>query len=43
MPTFIFGFVAGAYWMQTQAALPSHAGAMLAVEPGAACPRLPEM
>src|SRR5450830_784525 len=31
MPTFILGFVAGAYWLQTQAALPNHAGTALAV------------
>ncbi|MBB5609445.1 MULTISPECIES: ComEC/Rec2 family competence protein [unclassified Janthinobacterium] len=31
MPTFILGFAAGAYWLQTQAALPAHAGATLVV------------
>ncbi|MBB5368542.1 MULTISPECIES: DNA internalization-related competence protein ComEC/Rec2 [unclassified Janthinobacterium] len=31
MPTFILGFAAGAYWLQTQAALPAHAGTTLAV------------
>src|SRR5476649_2196312 len=31
MPTFILGFAAGAFWLQTQAALPAHAGTTLAV------------
>jgi len=30
MPIFILGFAAGAHWLQTQAALPAYAGAMLA-------------
>src|SRR5471032_3698321 len=31
MPTFILGFAAGAFWLQTQAALPAYAGTTLAV------------
>ena len=31
MPIFILGFAAGAYWLQTQAVLPTHAGTTLAI------------